>query len=352
MKYNSIGEQLIAKAKELDPNYTPDKFNDMSEAIDVILNNTSGGSSTQLYLDVSPYIATTSETGGTITEEGYNLIHTKLNNGEIIGIFIDSTPVPFAYSDEYNYDTNGTPTVFLKLNFIYNIKNRINVKFIIDERTLTWSAETEPISSDSSSIFDITPYLTSKTSMSIEGYNALREFVTSNKGGIVKFNMDEHVMYITCFAVSSDSLIFNYYSVFDNGEYDTTFTAMLVNSEGNITSNNSTLYQVLANPVDDSTDILSKIKINGIVYSIPVGEDYSTEISTLNGRVDTLENNVDVLLGYDINSLDNRVNLLESKSTSFAQASDVNTLDSRVSDIETTIGDINSILDNINGEVI
>ena len=39
MKYNSIGEQLIAKAQELDPNYKPDKFNDMSEALDIILNN-------------------------------------------------------------------------------------------------------------------------------------------------------------------------------------------------------------------------------------------------------------------------------------------------------------------------
>lgn len=43
MKYNSIGEQLIAKAQELDPSYKPDKFNDMSEAIDVILNNSSRG---------------------------------------------------------------------------------------------------------------------------------------------------------------------------------------------------------------------------------------------------------------------------------------------------------------------
>lgn len=42
MKYNSIGEQLIAKAKELDPNYKPDKFNDMSEAIDILLNNSGG----------------------------------------------------------------------------------------------------------------------------------------------------------------------------------------------------------------------------------------------------------------------------------------------------------------------
>ena len=39
MKYNSIGQQLIAKAKELDPSYKPDKFNDMSEAINIILNN-------------------------------------------------------------------------------------------------------------------------------------------------------------------------------------------------------------------------------------------------------------------------------------------------------------------------
>ena len=39
MKYNSIGEQLIAKAKELDPSYKSDKFNDMSEALDIILKN-------------------------------------------------------------------------------------------------------------------------------------------------------------------------------------------------------------------------------------------------------------------------------------------------------------------------
>ena len=44
MKYNSIGEQLVAKAKELDPSYKPDKFNDMSEAINIILNNTNSNS--------------------------------------------------------------------------------------------------------------------------------------------------------------------------------------------------------------------------------------------------------------------------------------------------------------------
>ena len=39
MKYNSIGQQLIAKAKELDHSYQSDKFNDMSEALEIILNN-------------------------------------------------------------------------------------------------------------------------------------------------------------------------------------------------------------------------------------------------------------------------------------------------------------------------
>ena len=49
MKYNSIGEQLIAKAQELDPSYKPDKFNDMSEAIDILLNNTNNGDN---YIDL------------------------------------------------------------------------------------------------------------------------------------------------------------------------------------------------------------------------------------------------------------------------------------------------------------
>lgn len=73
MKYNSIGEQLIAKAKELDPNYKPDKFNDMSEAIDILLNNSSGGSSEggDIWLDISPYI---SKDMTSISQEGFDLV--------------------------------------------------------------------------------------------------------------------------------------------------------------------------------------------------------------------------------------------------------------------------------------
>ena len=39
MKYNSIGQQLVAKAKEIDPSFKDDQFNDMSEALDIILTN-------------------------------------------------------------------------------------------------------------------------------------------------------------------------------------------------------------------------------------------------------------------------------------------------------------------------
>lgn len=77
MKYNSIGEQLIAKAQELDPNYKPDKFNDMSEAIDVILNN-SGGKSVPPTLNLIDFENEGVRT--TITEEEYNNLENGLYN--------------------------------------------------------------------------------------------------------------------------------------------------------------------------------------------------------------------------------------------------------------------------------
>ena len=81
MKYNSIGEQLIAKAQELDPSYKPDKFNDMSEAINIILNNTGGGSA-QLYLDILPYITFDDENVVAIDTE-MNVVDHKGNEYEV-----------------------------------------------------------------------------------------------------------------------------------------------------------------------------------------------------------------------------------------------------------------------------
>ena len=56
MKYNSIGEQLVAKAKELDPSYKPDKFNDMSEAINIILNNSGANNFIELEFNIRDII--------------------------------------------------------------------------------------------------------------------------------------------------------------------------------------------------------------------------------------------------------------------------------------------------------
>ena len=81
MKYNSIGEQLIAKAQELDPSYKPDKFNDMSEAIDVILNNNGGGGSStggDIWLAIAHYL---SEDERSISQEGYDLIYNTFYPG-------------------------------------------------------------------------------------------------------------------------------------------------------------------------------------------------------------------------------------------------------------------------------
>lgn len=94
MKYNSIGEQLIAKAKELDPNYKPDKFNDMSEAIDILLNNSGG----DIWLDITPYI---NEDMTAISQEGYDLVSnafsitTENPINKYVGILIEGNKLIF-----------------------------------------------------------------------------------------------------------------------------------------------------------------------------------------------------------------------------------------------------------------
>lgn len=232
-------------------------------------------------------------------------------------------------------------------------KETTNKKIKIDNgttfgRTYTDKAVDELLK-NVDSIFDITPYLTSNTSMSIEGYNAVREFVTNNKGGIIKATISStENWYFSCVLTTETYMIFSHSAA---GDIQTSFRTIILNNDGSFLRSEQDIVSVLANPSNDPTDILSKITIGGVVYSIPTGGDYSTEISTLNSRVDSLANEVSQYSG-SIASLESRVSLLESDSASYAQASDVNTLSSRVSDIETTIGDINTILDNINGEVV
>ena len=95
MKYNSIGEQLIAKAKELDPSYKPDKFNDMSEALDVILNNSGSGGE---MIDLNEQIDSDKFT---ITQSGYNLIQQAYENNTLMGISFILNGLPIKCMFDY-----------------------------------------------------------------------------------------------------------------------------------------------------------------------------------------------------------------------------------------------------------
>ena len=161
MKYNSIAEQLIAKAKEIDPSYKSDKFNDMSEAIDIILNKSSN-----------------------------------------------------------------------------------------------------------KSIFDITPYMTSLSTISVEGYNALREFVTNNKGGIVNANLGDNILSFCLSGILEDSLQFVWCNPYENSEYDVGYMRVIISSDGRLTIDNLILNQVLANPTESATESLSKVRSGSSVYNI------------------------------------------------------------------------------------
>ena len=125
MKYNSIGEQLIAKAKELDPSYKPDKFNDMSEAIDILLNN-SGGGDWQSIEDL-PVVELTSEIT-TITDETVKAkILENVNKDNYLICKLKSTTIPIEIlitrdaklvPDDTFENTVFTQTVYINLGIV------------------------------------------------------------------------------------------------------------------------------------------------------------------------------------------------------------------------------------------
>ena len=184
MKYNSIGEQLVAKAKEIDPSYKSDKFNDMSEALDIILKSV--GSAT--------------------------------------------------------------------------------------------------------SVFDATPYLIDESSVSVEGFNALKEFISNNYGSVVKINMGEYYAYYNCSVAlitgsEDDGIALYAISTDDAG---IVLSQIIVTSDGHFDRINLTVPEVFANQGVPS-GVLSTIKVGQFVYSIP---NHSNEIAVLNDRVDALENSI------------------------------------------------------------
>lgn len=95
-------------------------------------------------------------------------------------------------------------------------------------------------------------------------------------------------------------------------------------------------------------------KINNDVTNL------TTRVDSIGGKVYTLDMSVTTLTTR-VDSIDGKVNTLETNFnqhitdyTNFSNEmySQLDMIKTKITDIETTIGDINSILDNINGEVI
>ena len=108
-----------------------------------VLKTTSGGGGS-LYFNVAPYISSyvEGETGinGNITQEGFNLLVSKINNGECIGITIGNTGTyPYVYEEDYDSSGNTKTRYYFKRNF----SNMVNLVYVVDgDLNITSSMET------------------------------------------------------------------------------------------------------------------------------------------------------------------------------------------------------------------
>ena len=209
MKYNSIGEQLIAKAQELDPNYKPDKFNDMSEAIDILLNNSGG----DIWLDITPYLnECESEETMYISQEGYDLIYNTFYPGvensinKYVGIWMGYKLIfnGFTLSDtsdkkEFDFITNFTVDG-VKGHTKVSINNDKSVKMgeEIDSSNQVWfnlGTISETITQDQYN--EINPYkpeYTGDVILSVAGLGMVGYF-TVTKGFVDSLNLDFNKAY-------------------------------------------------------------------------------------------------------------------------------------------------------------
>ena len=196
MKYNSIGEQLIAKAQELDPNYKPDKFNDMSEAIDVILNNSSG----DIWLDIMPYLGE-GEGEGTmsISQEGYDLVYNAFShasenpNNKYVGILVNGNK--FIFNELIDSDLSDKKGFNFILNIIIDgVQGYMEIS-IYNDRSIEVKEET-----DSSPVwYNVGAFNFGATNQKItQGqYNEIKALINSNSlaGIIVNFVADSQLFF-------------------------------------------------------------------------------------------------------------------------------------------------------------
>ena len=197
MKYNSIGEQLIAKAKELDPSYKPDKFNDMSEAIDVILNN-AGSKGGDIWLDITPYLSESEDTMS-ISQEGYDLVynafsHTSENpNNKYVGILVNGNK--FIFNELIDSDVSDKKGFDFILNIIIDgVQGYMEIS-IYNDRSIEVKEEM-----DSSPVwYNVGAFNFGATNQKItQGqYNEIKALINSNSlaGIIVNFVADSQLFF-------------------------------------------------------------------------------------------------------------------------------------------------------------
>ena len=259
MKYNSIGEQLIAKAQELDPNYKPDKFNDMSEAIDVILNNTGGG---DILLNIEPYL------GETITQEGYDLIEEKITSGEIIGVYIPVMSQPYIlYS--YLIDNDGLSGFIFDSPLVESEITRITIK-----KDLSFNLEQVANgSSGSSKVWYELPNLFFLENITQEQFDAIKNLALQNQ--LAGINCGGLYCPLT-FYQDGQNIVF-FYPWYENDS----FTAYLIRLDTDL-SVKKIPYSTIALPTTSpSSQVIPSITTSNTQQNLTIGDGLKIENGTL-----------------------------------------------------------------------
>lgn len=278
----------------------------------------------ELYLNIMPYITQTTELNGTITQEGFNLIQTKLDNGEIIGINMDGTLFNYAYFNTYSVDSSAP--IKTRIIFLHNAENEIYLKLTIDE-ALTWSAEPEPISSGSSKIwYDIGNInLFDPQPITQEQYNEMSALAESNGlAGIV---------------LRSDSIAYIPLQNIDNGTFTFQYLSYGKDDFQNFTNDSFTI--TIKRDLSVSLSLDQKP-----LFSIPT--QGGVFIPCASGAV---QQNLTVGDGLKIENGALKTNIPTLPSDASTKTYTLQTVNGALAWTD-VIGDINSILDNINGEVI
>lgn len=306
MKYNSIGEQLIAKAQELDPNYKPDKFNDMSEALDVILNNSGG----DIWLDIAPYI---NEDNTSISQEGYDLVYNaffpELENpsNKYAGILF------MGYKMFFNeFAMSGTDK--MSLNFITNVndhetKGYIKVS-IYNDKSVELGEETGSSNKVWYSIVGVNFGATNQK-ITQEQYNEIKALINNNSlAGIIMDFIADTKLFFPLLSANFSTNTFDFSTTNVSSEENGFFNRKSLDTIGcTIKSDLSITFEWNPNYFITLTQNLSSqsipsIKNNGYQENLTIGDGLKIE----NGELKTKNLEMAISITATLSDLQNAVN--------------------------------------------